>query len=172
MRTLRRLALCCAFSALAIAAPAQAAPTYTVQNVRTQADRARVARTGAAIVDVDHAMVTVTASRSDLRALRRAGLKVVRTAHKSDFPAADAAYHNYTEMSTQVMNVANAYPSIVSRFSVGFSYENRQLWAVKVSDNVGADEAEPEVLFTCGQHAREHLTIEMCLYLLDELTSK
>ena len=34
------------------------------------------------------------------------------------------------------------------------------------------DEAEPEVLFTCGQHAREHLTIEMCLYLLNELTSK
>ena len=32
------------------------------------------------------------------------------------------------------------------------------------------DETEPEVLFTCGQHAREHLTIEMCLYLLNELT--
>ena len=28
------------------------------------------------------------------------------------------------------------------------------------------------MLFTCGQHAREHLTIEMCLYLLNELTSK
>ena len=45
-------------------------------------------------------------------------------------------------------------------------------WAAKISDNVATDEAEPEVLFTCGQHAREHLTIEMCLYLLNELTSK
>jgi hypothetical protein len=26
-------------------------------------------------------------------------------------------------------------------------------------------------LFTCGQHAREHLTIEMCLYLLSQFTS-
>ena len=44
--------------------------------------------------------------------------------------------------------------------------------AAKISDNVATDEPEPEVLFTCGQHAREHLTIEMCLYLLNELTSR
>ena len=43
---------------------------------------------------------------------------------------------------------------------------------MKISDNVATDEAEPEVLFTAGQHAREHLTIEMALYLLNELTSK
>src|SRR5690242_19834808 len=45
------------------------------------------------------------------------------------------------------------------------------MWATKISDNVGTDEDEPEVLFTCGQHAREHLTIEMCLYLLNQFTS-
>ena len=33
------------------------------------------------------------------------------------------------------------------------------------------DEAEPEALFTCGRHARKHLSVEVCLYLLDELTS-
>ena len=43
---------------------------------------------------------------------------------------------------------------------------------VKISDNVATDEDEPEVLFTAGQHAREHLTVEMALYLLNELTSK
>ena len=58
------------------------------------------------------------------------------------------------------------------RFSLGTSYQGRELWAVKISDNVDTDEAEPEVLFTAGQHAREHLTVEMALYLLDELTSK
>jgi hypothetical protein len=44
--------------------------------------------------------------------------------------------------------------------------------AIKISDNVGTDEDEPEVLFTAHQHAREHLTIEMALYLLNELTTK
>jgi murein tripeptide amidase MpaA len=158
---------------LVAAAPAQAAPTtYRVEDVRTAKQRAAVARTGAAIVEVDHGSVKVTASRSDLRALRRAGFKVVSTARKTDFPAADAAYHNYAELTQETLNVANAFPSLVRRSSIGNSYQSRALWMAKVSDNVATDEAEPEVLFTCGQHAREHLTIEMCLYLLNELTSK
>ena len=67
-----------AFLVLVAAAPAQAAQTtYRVDDVRTAKQRAAVARTGAAIVEVDHGSVTVTASRSDLRALRRAGFKVV-----------------------------------------------------------------------------------------------
>jgi carboxypeptidase T len=41
---------------------------------------------------------------------------------------------------------------------------------VKISDNVGTDEDEPEVLFTHHQHAREHLTVEMAVYLLKQFT--
>jgi hypothetical protein len=90
----------------------------------------------------------------------------------ADFPAADSGYHNYAEMAAETLAVANAYPALVKRFSIGTSYEGRTLWALKVSDNVATDEAEPEVLFTANQHAREHLTVEMALYVLDELTSK
>ena len=40
-------------------------------------------------------------------------------------------------MSAETLAVANAYPGIVSpRFSLGTSYQGRELWAVKVSDNV------------------------------------
>ena len=38
--------------------------------------------------------------------------------------------------------------------------------AVKISDNVRTDEAEPEVLYDANHHAREHLTVEMAVYLL------
>jgi carboxypeptidase T len=57
----------------------------------------------------------------------------------------------------------------VRRFSIGRSYQNRELWAVTISDNAATDENEPEALIFCGQHAREHLTVEMCLYLMNEL---
>ena len=40
------------------------------------------------------------------------------------------------------------------------------MWAVKISDNVGTDEDEPEVLFIGQHHAREHITVEMTLYIL------
>jgi hypothetical protein len=49
------------------------------------------------------------------------------------------------------------------------TYEGRTIWAGKISDNVGVDEDEPEVLFTHHLHAREHLTVEMGLYTLHML---
>ena len=68
-----------------------------------------------------------------------------------------------------------ARPSPTTRRSSGASRSARAtrdatIWALKVSDNVAVDEAEPEVLFDAGQHAREHLTVEMALYILGELT--
>ena len=42
--------------------------------------------------------------------------------------------------------------------------------SMKISDNVGTDENEPEILFNSQQHAREHLTVEMAIYLLNLFT--
>ncbi|MGW4404807.1 M14 family zinc carboxypeptidase [Nonomuraea sp. NPDC004702] len=41
---------------------------------------------------------------------------------------------------------------------------------MKISDNVGTDENEPEVLVNADQHAREHITVEQALYLANLLT--
>ncbi len=165
MRLSRRVGLAATLISLIAAAPAQAAPsTYEIENVRTAKQRAKVARTGAAIVAADRGTVTVTASRSDLRKLRRAGFKVLAKARKADFPSADAGYHNYSELMAQV-NALDAANASVLVYDIGSSYQGRDMVAIKISDNVGTDEDEPEVLFTHGQHAREHLTIEMALYL-------
>ena len=51
------------------------------------------------------------------------------------------------------------------------AYEGRNLNLIKISDNVTTDENEPEVLFTCNQHAREHLTTEMCIHIVQRLTA-
>ncbi|MEU6226948.1 M14 family metallopeptidase [Streptomyces sp. NPDC047042] len=88
-----------------------------------------------------------------------------------DFPTADSRYHNYAEMTTEINSLVAANPSIASQRVIGTSYSGRNIVAIKLSDNVGTDEAEPEVLFTHHQHAREHLTVEMALYLLRNLTS-
>ena len=69
-------------------------------------------------------------------------------------------------MAAEVAAVAAAHPSIVSRFSIGKSYQGRQLWAVKISDNVAVDEAEPEVMFDGTHHSDEHMGTEMTLHIL------
>jgi carboxypeptidase T len=112
-------------------------------------------------------------ARSGLLALAGAALLLIggtltatiAAAAEPNFPAKDSRYHNYPEMVAEIQAVAKAHPNIVRVFSIGKSYEGRDLWAAKISDNVNVDEHEPEVLFDALHHAREHMTVEQALYL-------
>lgn len=88
----------------------------------------------------------------------------------TDFPSYDSGYHTYGEMVAEIRAAQVAYPKIVAIHSIGKSYQGRQLWVAKVSDNVASDESEPEVLFDSLHHAREHLSLEQNLALLRWLT--
>jgi carboxypeptidase T len=88
-----------------------------------------------------------------------------------DYPPGFEEYHTYAEMERALDDAVAGYPDLVRKFSIGRSYEGREIWAVKISDNVALDEDEPEVHFECNIHAREHLTAEMCLYVLRLLTA-
>ena len=85
------------------------------------------------------------------------------------YPPADAGYLDYAEMVGQIRAIAGRGPSVARLFSIGRSYEGRELWAAKVSDNVTRDESEPEVLFDGGMHGREHMSTEMAVALFRNL---
>ena len=84
----------------------------------------------------------------------------------TEFPKGWEGYHSYTEMTAEVAAVAAAHPDIVHLFSIGQSYKGRELWAVKVCDNVNVDENEPEVLFDGTHHSDEHMGVEMTLHII------
>ena len=84
----------------------------------------------------------------------------------TEFPAGFTGYHSYTEIAAETLAVATAHPDIVQRFSIGRSYQGRELWAMKISDNVATDEAEPEVLFDGSHHSDEHMAAEMTLRIM------
>ena len=75
-------------------------------------------------------------------------------------------FHTYAEIGAAAKAVADAHPSIARRFSIGTSYQGRQIWAMKISDHVGTDQAEPEVLFDGGHHSDEHMGPEMVLRIM------
>jgi carboxypeptidase T len=87
----------------------------------------------------------------------------------NDFPTGYEAYHTYAEAVADLNNEITTHPGIVRKFSIGNSYQGRPLWVAKISDNVATDENEPEVVFTALTHAREHITVEMALYILHML---
>ena len=69
-------------------------------------------------------------------------------------------------MVAEIKATQAAHPDIVQLRSIGKSYQGRDLWVAKVSDNVATDEPEPEVMFDGLHHAREHLSLEQTLAIL------
>ncbi|HLA15503.1 MAG TPA: M14 family metallopeptidase, partial [Candidatus Limnocylindrales bacterium] len=87
-----------------------------------------------------------------------------------EFPPGETGYHTYEEMVAELAATVADYPSLVETFSIGKSYQGREIWAAKVSDNVATDEAEPEVLLEGLHHGDEHMALEMTLAMLRWLT--
>jgi carboxypeptidase T len=151
--------------------------SYEVIGPDSFAEVNAIAATGAAIDGVEHGRVHITATRAEVRQIRQLGFRVEEVPQPSDsggnggisplaFPPADSGYHDYNEMVADINALVAAHPSIAQKLSIGTSYEGRDMPLIKISDNVGTDEAEPEILFNAHQHAREHLTVEMALYIM------
>jgi hypothetical protein len=87
----------------------------------------------------------------------------------ANFPKRYSKYHNYPEMVAHIHAVASAHPGIVRVFSIGKSYQGRDLWAAEVTSDVGGNELKPEVLFDGVHHAIEALGGEMTIGILDLL---
>ena len=79
-------------------------------------------------------------------------------------------YHTYDEVKAALLAAQTQHPDIARRFDIGRSYEGRRIWAIKISDNVGTDEDEPEVFINALIHARERATNELALAIIGWLT--
>lgn len=79
-------------------------------------------------------------------------------------------YHTYTEVVDEINAVHTAFPEITDLISIGQTWQNREIWALKISDNVLVDEDEPEMLVVCLHHAREIITPEIALDMIHYLT--
>ncbi|WP_406479422.1 M14 family metallopeptidase [Streptomyces platensis] len=157
---------------------------YEVTGPATRAERTTLAATGVSVDEVHARAVVITATRAQAAEVRQLGYtlrtlpappKAAASPHKprvNDFPAGYTNYHTYDEATKEIDALVAKHPDILSKQVIGTSHEGRNILALKLSKNVTKDEQEPEVLFTAHQHAREHLTVEMSLYLLNEFTSK
>jgi carboxypeptidase T len=164
-------------SAAVAQGPSDETEVYYIADVFDVETRSAIAATGALILEVGHDYVLVEATAKEKREIERIVGRVIAKPTTEQavilaFPPADSAYHDYAEMVAVIQQAEADHPAIFDLFSIGTSYEGRTIWAGKISDNVGMDENEPEVLFTHHQHAREHLTVEMALYTLKMLTDE
>ncbi len=81
-------------------------------------------------------------------------------------------YKTLDEINAYIDNIVNEHRNTVApKLNIGTTIEGRTMWAIKISDNPTTDEDEPEILFHAAIHAREVITPEVCLALMDTLTN-
>lgn len=144
-------------------------------------DRTALLAAGLDIVEIEKAHVSGFIDGAAMEQLAAKGFIVksrqtiydYARSHLKDFPAADAAYHNYAETEAELKALAAAHPAEASLFSLGKTTEGREIWCLRLNTAQKGREpsARPAVLFMGNHHGREHLTNEVALsvarHLLD-----
>jgi len=88
-------------------------------------------------------------------------------------------YRTYEEMVQYLEDIAAAFPGITRLYDIGDSWEkvnmgeeNNDIWALKISDDPDVEDPEEAgVLYVGAYHAREIITPEIVMYLIDYFTS-
>lgn len=170
------------FPLSAAAAPPEPPPapssTYRVEGMGNPAARTELVREGTEILGGGRDFLEIRATPAQVARLRADGLRLIPLAAAApaatpvapgEFPIGYQGYHTHRELTAELNALAAAHPGQVAVSSYGTSAQGRPLLLVKISDDVRADKPQPEVLFSCAQHAREHLTVEMCLHIVQRL---
>lgn len=111
--------------------------------------------------------------QADLGLVLGCGLKtevIVEDLGELKLAAAESGqYHSYDQLVTMMRDWASSHPTICVLESIGQTYEGRWIVGLKISDNPGEDENEPELLFVGVHHAREWAAAQVPRHMMDTL---
>lgn len=83
---------------------------------------------------------------------------------------AEGNFHSYDETITEFKSLAAAHPDLATYFTLGSSYEGREVFALKISKNASVDDmSKPDVMITGLHHAREWISVESPVYFANQL---
>jgi carboxypeptidase T len=84
-----------------------------------------------------------------------------------------ASFHTPAQVDNALNLLASTYPSLTRVIVIGYSLEGRPIKALEISNNPGInDPLKGDVLYVGLHHAREWMSVEVALYLADELLAR
>jgi carboxypeptidase T len=121
-------------------------------------------------VDVKNKIIDVLVDDIQYHFLKRHGYKITISETKGVTRRPDKEYKNPEEIEILVKNFNARFPDLTKLISIGKSLEGRDIWAIKISDNANVNEnSEPAVLFNSMHHAREIMTPEVSIDIIEYL---
>ena len=132
------------------------------------------------IDNVVHDTVYAYANERQWRTFRALGYKAIELPHPGsqyEHEMLDAPlgvldwdrYPTYQAYLTMMRQYATTFPSICKLDTIGFSGQNRQILALKISDSVSIHEDEPQFFYTSTMHGDETVGYVLLLRLADYL---
>jgi len=79
-------------------------------------------------------------------------------------------YTDPVELEAFLDQVVADHPAITRRVALGTTEQGRTIWGLMISDNAATDEDELSILFNGAHHAREIMTPEVVMDIIDYLT--
>lgn len=152
--------------------------TTALVEVDSPLDVGRLSAAGFIIDDVRAGFARVYVNEEELRKLHRMGYPAyfVFDEARAQFEAlwaatknsADplAAYHTYSELTTELQSIAAAWPSLCRLSTAGQSVQGRELWVMKITDNPDLQEDEPEFHYISTMHGDEPIGTELLINLI------
>jgi hypothetical protein len=78
-------------------------------------------------------------------------------------------YQSFDQMTEKLKQLVSQHPDIAKLYSIGKSVEGRDLWVVKISDNVEVDEVEPEFKYISTMHGDEIVGRELMVRFIEDI---
>jgi len=178
-----RFAFAIALALLATSALAQASwePVQSLIKIKvSHKDQYRIFdKMGLPIVDARPNYVKVLATTKQLAKVQAMGFPVeiilkdyTREFEEKAYPPLGTTgiqnwdfYHTYAQVRDTLKAIALRHPTICQVESLGLSVQNRVVWGIRISDNIGTRENEPRFRIIGNQHGNEHIGCEPPMYM-------
>lgn len=79
------------------------------------------------------------------------------------------SYYNYDNMKRDLYELYENHSDIMYLESLDKTYQGRDIWLVKLSDNVENDEKEPNILLMGAHHGNERISYEILIFFIKSI---
>ena len=125
------------------------------------------------------ALATVYINPSEATQLAQLGFEVIPIPNEGyrsyleygAYSAYPVPWPTFEEFVARMQGLEVSSPELVELISIGLSIQGRDIWCLKISDNVTLDEDEPEFKYTRTIHGDETTGIELTIRLAELLLS-
>lgn len=117
-------------------------------------------------VDLEKNLVSIVLEEKELKRSKDLGAIAIREVGRLD-----EEYRTPSEVEAHLIEAEKNYPNLVRRESIGKTVEGREIWAVALTNKYSKNrEPKETMLVDAMHHAREVMTVEVALDIVDYLT--